>query len=75
MTILHNNTYSQASILKGEYFYQWENNIIKKILLYPIIVIYSISFLALAIFNKFNFFIIGIIIIFINYFFTRTYKL
>ena len=73
MTILHNNTYSQASILKGEYFYQWENNIIKKILLYPIIVIYSISFLALAIFNKFNFFIIGIIIIFINYFFTRTY--
>ena len=35
MTILHNNTYSQASILKGEYFYQWENNIIKKILLYP----------------------------------------
>jgi len=29
MTILHNNTYSQASILKGEYLYQWENNIIK----------------------------------------------
>lgn len=72
MTILH-NTYSQASILKGEYFYQWEDNIIKKILLYPIIFIYSISFLALAIFNKFNFFIIGIVIIFIIYFSTRIY--